>query len=192
MQTLEKGLTHHHTQCRTIHMKMADREKATTDKENAQVFAQHFNKLFNNQLPLPCDPTALDLIDQLPDFLHLATPITLLEVCAALQRMANGKAPGPSGTTSDALKSMVWCDSGLDKEDSANKDAEYLASVVHKLLLDFWESNLDFESWKQGTLAPVPKTGDLSNPHKWQPVYLLETSYKVLASIIAYRSNPVI
>eukprot|EP00957_Ditylum_brightwellii_P198169 15099584-Ditylum_brightwellii.AAC.1 len=64
---------------------------------------------------------------------------------------------------------MVWCDSGLDKEDSANKDAEYLASVVHELLLDFWESNLDFESWKQGTLAPVPKTGGLSNPNKWRP-----------------------
>eukprot|EP00957_Ditylum_brightwellii_P088721 6756064-Ditylum_brightwellii.AAC.1 len=60
---------------------------------------------------------------------------------------------------------MVWCDSGLDEEDSANEDAEYLASVVHELLLDFWESNLDFESRKRGTLAPVPKTGDLSNPN---------------------------
>eukprot|EP00957_Ditylum_brightwellii_P143176 10909108-Ditylum_brightwellii.AAC.1 len=82
---------------------MADGEKATTDKENAQVFAEHFNKLFNNQLPLPCDPTVLDLIDQLPDYLHLATPITLPEVRAALQQMANGKALGLSGITSDAL-----------------------------------------------------------------------------------------
>eukprot|EP00957_Ditylum_brightwellii_P112491 8576437-Ditylum_brightwellii.AAC.1 len=148
---------------------MADRKKATTDKKNAQVFAQHFNKLFNNQLPLPCDPTVLNFINQLPDFFHLATPISLSEVCAALQRMANGKAPGPSGITSDALKSMVSCDYGLDKEDSANKDAKYLASVAHELLLDFWESNLNFESWKQGTLVPVPKTGDLSNPNKWIP-----------------------
>eukprot|EP00957_Ditylum_brightwellii_P142451 10853069-Ditylum_brightwellii.AAC.1 len=85
---------------------MSDGKKATTDKENAQVFAEHFNKLSNNQSPLPCNPTALDLINQLPDFLHLATPITLPEVHAALQRMANGKAPGPSGITSDALKLM--------------------------------------------------------------------------------------
>eukprot|EP00957_Ditylum_brightwellii_P065592 4974859-Ditylum_brightwellii.AAC.1 len=62
--------------------------------------------------------------------------------------MANGKAPGPSSITSDALKSMVWCDFGPDVEASANEDAEYLASVVHELLLDFWESNLDFVSWK--------------------------------------------
>eukprot|EP00957_Ditylum_brightwellii_P044625 3383433-Ditylum_brightwellii.AAC.1 len=85
---------------------MADGGKATTDKENVQVFEQHFKKLFNNQSPLPCNPTALDLIDQLPDFLHLATPISLSKVRAALQRMANGKAPAPSGITSDALKSM--------------------------------------------------------------------------------------
>eukprot|EP00957_Ditylum_brightwellii_P121412 9259022-Ditylum_brightwellii.AAC.1 len=85
---------------------MADGKKATTDEEKAQVFAEHFNKLFNNQSPLPCDPTALDLLDQLPDFMHLPKPISIFKVRAALQRMVNGKAPGPSGITSDVLKAM--------------------------------------------------------------------------------------
>eukprot|EP00957_Ditylum_brightwellii_P066104 5014573-Ditylum_brightwellii.AAC.1 len=80
----------------------------------------------------------------------------------------------------------------LEADDPANDDAEYLASVVHELLMDFWESKLNFESWKQTTLRPFPKTCDLSNPNKWRPVSLLETSYKVLASIIAYRIKPVI
>eukprot|EP00957_Ditylum_brightwellii_P034282 2600037-Ditylum_brightwellii.AAC.1 len=79
MQTLEKGLTHHHTQCWTICMKTEDGRKAKTDKENMQVFAKQFNKLFNNQLPLPCNPTTLDLINQRPDYLHLADPISLHE-----------------------------------------------------------------------------------------------------------------
>eukprot|EP00957_Ditylum_brightwellii_P015769 1188224-Ditylum_brightwellii.AAC.1 len=77
MQTLVKGLTHHHTQCWTICMRKANGKKAKTDKENAQVFATHFNTLFNNRSPLPCDPTALDLITQVPDFTHLEDPITL-------------------------------------------------------------------------------------------------------------------
>eukprot|EP00957_Ditylum_brightwellii_P091926 6999183-Ditylum_brightwellii.AAC.1 len=80
---------------------MADGKKSKTDEENLQVFATHFDKLFNNKSPLPCDPTALDLINQVPDFTCLAAPISLLEVRAALERMANGKAPGPSGITSD-------------------------------------------------------------------------------------------
>ena len=110
--------------------------------------------------------------------------------------MANGKAAGPSGVTPDALKAMVWREEGLkdgeDEDEVDNDDADHLASVIHSLLLDFWESKLDFESWKRGILAPVPKTGDLSNPNKWRPVCLLETTYKVLASIIANRINPVI
>mmetsp|Transcript_6884 Transcript_6884/g.10421 ORF Transcript_6884/g.10421 Transcript_6884/m.10421 type:complete len:95 (+) Transcript_6884:155-439(+) len=88
---------------------------------------------------------------------------------------------------------MVWREDDLtEEEESANDDADFLASVIHELLLDFWDSKLDFESWKRGTVAPVPKTGDLSNPNKWRPVCLLETSYKVLASILARRINPVI
>eukprot|EP00957_Ditylum_brightwellii_P027727 2095609-Ditylum_brightwellii.AAC.1 len=92
--------------------------------------------------------------------------------------MANGKAPVPSGITSDALKAMVWRDTSLEEGDPANANANFLASVTHDLLLDFWESNLYFESWKRGTLVPVPKSGNLSNLNKWRPVCLLETSYK--------------
>eukprot|EP00957_Ditylum_brightwellii_P149974 11422603-Ditylum_brightwellii.AAC.1 len=127
---------------------MANGRKAKADEENAKMFAKCFNKLFNNQSPLPCDPTALDLIDQLPDFLHIADPISLNEVRAALQRMANRKAAVPSGITSDALKLMVWRDNSLDADDSANADADFLATVVHDLLTDFLESKLDFESHK--------------------------------------------
>eukprot|EP00957_Ditylum_brightwellii_P087659 6674900-Ditylum_brightwellii.AAC.1 len=106
MRTLEKGLTHHHTPCRTVKMHKADGAQAKSDKENAQVFTEHFSKLFNNQSPLPCDLAALDLIEQSHEFTHLENPITLEDVRAALTWMANGKAAGPSGITPDALKAM--------------------------------------------------------------------------------------
>ena len=77
MRTLEKGLAHHHTECRTVPMRKANGEKAKTDRENAKVFADHFSKVFNNQNPLTCDPSVLDLIPQSPDFPLLATPLTL-------------------------------------------------------------------------------------------------------------------
>eukprot|EP00957_Ditylum_brightwellii_P113606 8661595-Ditylum_brightwellii.AAC.1 len=44
----------------------------------------------------------------------------------------------------------------------------------------------------KGTLAPVPKQGDLLTPNKWRPKYLLETSSNILASIIVHRINSVI
>jgi len=139
MRTLEKGLTHHHTPCWAIKMRKAIREQAKNDKENAQVFAKHFSKLFNNKSPLPCDLSALDLIKQSQEFNHHEDTITPGDVRAALKHMVTRKAAGPSGITSDALKSMVWREEGLEDEadELANTNAGYLASVIHSLLLDF-------------------------------------------------------
>eukprot|EP00957_Ditylum_brightwellii_P137481 10482005-Ditylum_brightwellii.AAC.1 len=36
MRTLEKGLSHHHSTCRTVRMHKPDGDKAVTDKENAE------------------------------------------------------------------------------------------------------------------------------------------------------------
>eukprot|EP00957_Ditylum_brightwellii_P151770 11557300-Ditylum_brightwellii.AAC.1 len=96
MRTLEKGLTNHHTKCCTICMQKSDGTMATIDNKNAKVFCQHFDKIFNNQSPLPCDETALDLINNCPDFTHLEDAPSLTDVRTALHWMANGKAPDPS------------------------------------------------------------------------------------------------
>eukprot|EP00957_Ditylum_brightwellii_P149255 11366612-Ditylum_brightwellii.AAC.1 len=48
------------------------------------------------------------------------------------------------------------------------------------------------ESWHKGTLSPVPKPGDLADPNKWKLVCLLETLYKVLASVLAFCINPLV
>eukprot|EP00957_Ditylum_brightwellii_P127704 9738997-Ditylum_brightwellii.AAC.1 len=87
MRTLEKGLTHHHTKCRTIHMHKSDGTIATTNNKSAES-------------PLPCDETALGLIEQSSEFTHLEEAPSLTNVRVALHRMANSKAPGPSSVTS--------------------------------------------------------------------------------------------
>eukprot|EP00957_Ditylum_brightwellii_P211855 15366679-Ditylum_brightwellii.AAC.2 len=83
--------------------------------------------------------------------------------------MTNGKAPGPFSITSYALKFMVWTEMNPNDEHE-NDNANYLITIIHAMILEFWEGMLDFKSWKSGTLAPVPKKSDLSNPNKWYPV----------------------
>uniref|UniRef100_A0A7S2MNV9 Reverse transcriptase domain-containing protein n=1 Tax=Helicotheca tamesis TaxID=374047 RepID=A0A7S2MNV9_9STRA len=116
---------------------------------------------------------------------------SLAEVRAAIKRMANGKSPGPSDISSDAYKAMTWMEPNPDDEDS-NADAEYNLGILHSILVEFWEGRLDIKGWKTGSLRPIPKKGDLSNPNKWCPICLLEITYKVLASIIARRINPIV
>eukprot|EP00957_Ditylum_brightwellii_P145024 11045157-Ditylum_brightwellii.AAC.1 len=70
--------------------------------------------------------------------------------------MANGKAPGPSGVTSDAFCTIVWCKPDPEKE-GLNKDAEFLCDYLTETLQLFWLGELDIETWKEGTLSPVPK-----------------------------------
>eukprot|EP00957_Ditylum_brightwellii_P081262 6181568-Ditylum_brightwellii.AAC.1 len=86
---------------------------------------------------------------------------------------------------------MVWTKENPE-EDMANDNADYLATMIHVMIVEFWEGSFDFKSWDSGTLVPVPKKGNLSNPNKWHSVCLLETTYKVVASIIKWRINPMI
>eukprot|EP00957_Ditylum_brightwellii_P158059 12031714-Ditylum_brightwellii.AAC.1 len=156
VRTLEKRLSHHPSKCRTVCMRKPDGTKAAMDEKNAKVFCEHFSHIFNNQTPLPCNLTALELICPCNYFTHLATAPSLPEVTATLCHMANGKAPGLSDITSNALKAMVWQEHQPENE-SDNDNAEYLASVIHAMILEFWNGHLDFQSWESRTLAPVPK-----------------------------------
>eukprot|EP00957_Ditylum_brightwellii_P036269 2747299-Ditylum_brightwellii.AAC.2 len=97
MRMLEQGLQHHHTANHSVRMTKHDGKKAKTDKENAEIFAKHFSKVFNNPDLLLCDASVLPLVPTQPQFLELATPPDLKEVRAAIKHIANGKAPGPSG-----------------------------------------------------------------------------------------------
>eukprot|EP00957_Ditylum_brightwellii_P131879 10057117-Ditylum_brightwellii.AAC.1 len=135
MRTLEAGLSHHHSKCCTVRMRKAN------------------GCIFNNQNWLPCNITTLDLICPCHDFTHLAHEPSLAKVTAALCQMANGKAPGLSGITSNALIAMVWMEH-LPENDTDNDDVEYLVSVIHITILKFWNGHLDFQSWESRTLAP--------------------------------------
>eukprot|EP00957_Ditylum_brightwellii_P032747 2482243-Ditylum_brightwellii.AAC.1 len=84
---------------------------------------------------------------------------------------------------------MVWQEHQPENE-SDNDDAEYFASVIYPMTLEFWTGHLDFQSWESGTLAPVPQKGDLSNLNKWQPVCLLETTYPFTTSDILDEKCP--
>eukprot|EP00957_Ditylum_brightwellii_P046491 3528300-Ditylum_brightwellii.AAC.1 len=83
-------------------------------------------------------------------------------------RMCNGKAPDPSGITSDAFCNMVFQRADPEKS-GINGSADYLCDYITEILHLFWKGNLNIKSWHKGTLSPVPKPGDLADPNKWRP-----------------------
>eukprot|EP00957_Ditylum_brightwellii_P050033 3792818-Ditylum_brightwellii.AAC.1 len=131
-------------------------EKAMADEENAEVFAKHFSKVFNNPNPVPCDDTALPLLPQHEEFTFLGTPSLYEEVRMAIMWIANSKSPGPSGVTSDACCAMVWCEANPEQA-GLNMDAKFLCQYITDTLGLFWDGNLDVEAWRTQNLSPVPK-----------------------------------
>eukprot|EP00957_Ditylum_brightwellii_P041913 3174639-Ditylum_brightwellii.AAC.1 len=127
---------------------------------NAEVFAKHFSKVFNNLDPVPCNDSALPLVLQCEEFAFLGTQPVYEEVRTAIMRMAN-----------------VWCEADPTQA-GLNADAEYLCQYITDVLKLFWEGELNVKAWKTGNLSPGPKPGDLSDPNKWQPVCLLKTLSK--------------
>eukprot|EP00957_Ditylum_brightwellii_P102880 7840645-Ditylum_brightwellii.AAC.1 len=137
MRMLEEGLQHYHTANCSVRMTKHNGKKSKTDKENAEVFAKHFSKVFNNPDLLPCDASVLPLVPTRLQFSTLAAPPDLKEVRATIKHMANGKAPDPSGVTFDAFHAMIWCKPDPEKE-GLNKDTEILCNYVTETLQLFW------------------------------------------------------
>eukprot|EP00957_Ditylum_brightwellii_P200620 15293512-Ditylum_brightwellii.AAC.1 len=91
--------------------------KATSDEENAKIFATHFKKIFNNPSPFPCNLSILDEIENSPELSYLAEEPLPEEVSAAIKHMATRKATGPSGLLQDTLKAIIFVDAELDSQD---------------------------------------------------------------------------
>eukprot|EP00957_Ditylum_brightwellii_P070139 5327784-Ditylum_brightwellii.AAC.1 len=139
--------------------------------------------------PSPCDNFVLPYVLQHNTFHHLAHPPSCEEVTNAISWMKNSKAPGPTGITADAFCAMIWHKRNkVDK--TADDDTNFLIDCVAEILCLFWTGELDVAMWNKGMLSPAPKKGNLVDPNKQRPVCLLEILYKVLASILANRINP--
>ena len=94
MRELEIGLTVHHTKIRVIKMKKGDGTKAQIDKEIAEVFSEHFSEIFNNT-HIKCDPTVLDILEDIEPKVFLGNAPTIEEVEQAIVRLKRGKPQAP-------------------------------------------------------------------------------------------------
>ncbi|KAK0146906.1 Transposon TX1 uncharacterized protein [Merluccius polli] len=107
---------------------------------------------------------------------NLGEPLTMRELCTALQSMKGGKAPGIDGLTVDFYKAF-WEELGED-----------FLSVVNE---SFKEKTLPY-SCRRAAITLLPKKGDLQDIKNWRPVSLLCTDYKILSKALANRLREVL
>ena len=141
----------------------------STPAENLQSWQQHFNSVLNTS-----GVFSLDLVDSIPSCdVHddLAVVPSLDEVRHALSLVAGNKAGGRSGILPEMVK--VFSDDLL----------KYLLD----LFTSVWDAGCVPQEWRDASLVPVPKKGDLSLCDNWRGINLLNVVGKVLAKVIQQR-----
>ena len=167
IRDLEVRLNCHHKKPRIIKMRKNDGSLATSNDESADILLLHFNKIFNNN-NFSCEESVLPLLPDKPTMLHLNTPPSLDKVKSAIKKLRSQKAPGPTGITPDIIKSLTQ-PSLPNKHPHFLKDTELSNEFLHHLhhiITKFWNKEIpSCTEWQHGTLTPVPKKEDLSNPN---------------------------
>ena len=155
-------------------MRKPDKSVCKSPEENAAVFKEQFEKLFNREPEY--DETVLEMLDQLTPAEGLDHPPTDKEIYDAIKTLRN-TGPGESGICAQVYK----CLSG--SEESFRR--------LKQMVLHFWETGLVPSEWEIGILKILPKKGDLSNPGNHRGIMMLEVAYKIGANILKSRLVPI-
>ena len=102
---------------------------------------------------------------------EIAHGLTWEEFEGALRLLKNHTAPGLNGVTSEEIKAL---DEDLKKE-------------LFQILQEYFYNKIDIPEWHWGNLRVLPKSGDLTSPHKWRGINLLDTASKMMSVIITKR-----
>ena len=155
-------------------MTKADGTKCTSSEENADVFRQHFENLFDRNPEFSSNFSSLPQVNQVfEEDEDVPGDDEIRDACRSLK----DKAPGESG-----LLPQLW------KALSAEEDT---FQILKSLILDFWRSEKSPQQWLTGLLKILPKKGDLSLPGNHRGIMLLEAAYKIVTILLLNRLRPI-
>lgn len=147
--------------------------RVTHDKAN--ILADSWAEIFNGEAE--AKDTIDDFIAQYRgqwskmDMSDLDDEITEEEVAAAIAKCKPGKACGP-----DELGNEWYRDHGAQ-----------LVPILTRLFNDCMEEGHTPSSFLEAYIFSISKGGDTSNPLNYRPIALLNTDYKILTRILAWR-----
>lgn len=106
----------------------------------------------------------------------LKTPITEDEIKIIIQKMDNGKTPGPDGLAKEFYVAYY----------------NLIKSDLQEVLNNSYLFGGICQTWSDGTTTMVYKKGSPQELKNWRPITLLNTDYKILTAILSARLTPIL
>ena len=98
-------------------------------------------------------------------------PSSKLEIQKAIKNLKNKKAPGTDQLNAELFKI----------------DPVLAADTLHPVFHKIWEKAVIPNSWSEGNIIRIPKSGDLTNCNNWRGITLLSIPSKVFCIILISR-----
>ncbi|MDA8583201.1 reverse transcriptase family protein [bacterium] len=138
--------------------------------ERAEATAEYLEQVqWTNENTTPTKPNPANIVLEdtgVPD-----GPIQEHELDHSINALKKNKAPGPDQCTTELFKYL-------------NREAK---TLLLTLLNHLWESEQVHPEFLQASVASIFKKGDIEDLANYRPISLLNTMYKLLASIIQTR-----
>jgi hypothetical protein len=168
IRELSDGTSAHHKRPDQMHLRLPDGNISVTADATIKVVQPYCQKLYNRDDAF-VDPTALDEIAQRPVMAELADPPSYKEFEIVISKLANNWAPGESGVTAEAIKTLL--SSSLEK----------LHSIYHL----YWTApTVVHDEWSTAILKLLYKgKGDPANLKNYRGI-VLQDYFTRLTSVI--------
>ncbi|XP_065356057.1 uncharacterized protein LOC135950441 [Calliphora vicina] len=118
------------------------------------------------------DHSSLVWLMKQPD---LTDPPSIEEITSAVRKLKRNKAPGEDGIPPELLQA----------------NPGIAAEIIHPYICDAWLNEQLPNTWTKGEIVKLPKKNDLTECDNWRGITLLNTVYKVIATIINNRLHSI-
>ncbi|KAL1445920.1 hypothetical protein WDU94_013975 [Cyamophila willieti] len=146
----------------------------TDEKEITAKWVQHFKQLLNKETS--AEGEQLEQSEETRQRVNTTNtehdePPSIDEIRKAIQKMRNNRAPGEDGIVTELIK----------------YGGDVLVKHLQEIIKDIWDNERMPDKWNIGIICPIHKKGDKTDCANYRGVMLLDTSYKILTSIINNR-----
>jgi hypothetical protein len=98
------------------------------------------------------------------------------EMCYIINNLKTSKAAGSDNIPPELIKNR----------------GRTLRKPLHQLILNIWDNEQPPDQWNEGIICPIFKKGDRPNCENYRPITLLNSAYKVYATLLNNRSVKIV